>query len=199
MCSDMRTVKSFELSLVTWLLVIGSSSILASDESVEMRRYRCGYNAVYILLRISGISCDYDDLKIDRNSGKEGNSVKELVDELTRCGLPSRALQCEHPTEIRMLSAPFIIYTNPDRSGKTIGHFLVVTRVDTETINLIDGTTGEHKQYAIDRLGNIWDGWAITPATNQTKLRWIIGAVLATLGLITVAGPSVWRRKINVR
>lgn len=165
---------------------------LGTDDTVEMRRYRCGYNAVYLLLRLSGFVCDYDALKINRNSGKEGLSVKDIVEELSRCGLPSRVFQCNDPDEVRKLSPPFIIYTNPDRSGKTIGHFLVVTSVNSDTIDLIDGTTSESKQYAIQKLSNLWDGIVIMPEKNLARhWHWILAGTFGICGSILVARPCI--------
>jgi ABC-type bacteriocin/lantibiotic exporter with double-glycine peptidase domain len=185
--SSIRLVQvSLTLCLVSMLVM----PMLATDDTVEMRRYRCGYNAVYLLLRLSGLNFDYNALEINRNSGKDGLSVKELVEELSRCGLPSHAIQCDHPEDVRKLEPPFIIYTNPDRSGKTIGHFLVVTSVDAETIDLIDGTTSQSKQYAIAKLGNLWDGFAIVPEKSQSgSWRWVLAGTLAIGGLILVARP----------
>jgi ABC-type bacteriocin/lantibiotic exporter with double-glycine peptidase domain len=168
---------------------------VASDESVEMRRYRCGYNSVYILLRLSGRDLEYHSLEINRNSGKDGATIQELVDELSRCGLPSRAIQCSGTQDVCKLSPPFILYTNPDRSGKTIGHFLVVTQIGSTTIDLIDGTTGEEKQYAIDKLENLWDGLVIVPEKNQSiRWHWIITGVLASIGLFLIAPHALIRR-----
>lgn len=164
---------------------------IATDDTIEMRRYRCGYNSVYMLLRLSGIDCDYHALKINRNSGKEGLSIKDLSEELSRCGLPASVLQCGNAEGVRKLSPPFIIYTNPDRS-ETVGHFLVVTSVDAETINLIDGSTSESKQYAISKLGNLWDGYAIVPERNHAKhWRWFVGIPLTIGGLVLVT-RSIW-------
>lgn len=170
--------------LVVCLILKSGGSCRGEQDIVEMMRYRCGYNSVYVLLRLSGVDCSYEELKLNGNSGSKGLSVKELAEELKRCGLPSRVIRCDIPDDVRKLSPPFIIYTNPDRSGNTIGHFLVVTKISNETIDLIDGTTSEKKEYAIAKLSNLWDGVVIIPEKDRLKSwRWLLGLVLAISGL----------------
>lgn len=86
---------------------------------------RCGTNALYGMLRLSGLSLQYHEVANKVQTTDQGTSIRELELRAIEFGLDAEVRQVS-VTELADLPCPFLMHFNGNETGGT-GHFILVT------------------------------------------------------------------------
>jgi hypothetical protein len=140
------------------------------------RRMVCGPNALYLLLRLDGLPVTYRDVVRELGSDDKPMSIVELRDAAARLGLSTRIRHCTLE-DLDRCTVPFIAHSKSDFGSvpdpdRQVGHFLVVLKVD-DMIHLIDGTTGEVREYPRRIFMNYWTGHLLEPRSEVWTWAWM--------------------------
>jgi len=142
---------------------------------------RCGLNAVYLYLSLTGRPVGYGELEADIPITDKGSSLAELGRVAEKHGARSVIVKATPETLPTLL--PAIVHTEEQSHG---GHFVVVVKIENDQITLIDGTSGIVSTYSLAEFNKMWTGYALVPA-RDTEWAWqktgLGSALAAALGL----------------
>jgi len=106
---------------------------------------------------------------------QDGLSLLELQEAATSMGLPSEILRCTYEELYQSFNSPIIAYLTGEGA-----HYVVVHSVDSESISILDGTTGEEERLTRKEFERLWSGCILRPreASEYTLLFYLSLTVL---------------------
>lgn len=139
----------------------------------------CGPHAVYLMLRAHGIDAKNDIIAKLMPNHPQGMALTEVRDALSASGLAVTIRRCT-PAELSTRNTPCILLLEND---SLTGHYMLVLSSNNSSIWMVDPTTGRMFAGPLDKLPNIWPGYAIIPDEPIILLRKtsvpIVGCVLS--------------------
>jgi ABC-type bacteriocin/lantibiotic exporter with double-glycine peptidase domain len=157
-------------------------------------------NSLYIMLRLHGIECDYHALTDELYAASpEGyNSMADLKRSAARRGLELEVGRTS-PEALLELEKPVIAHIEPlERGGG--GHFVVVLKTDADTVQTMDGTTGNIMSRPWREFAGRWSGHVLYPAPPTPRVQVWAGygvAVLLGVGLAFILTVAVPLRRVQ--
>lgn len=154
-----------------WLLLVFASlgcEMLADaaertiDQGSAWRSERCcAVNSLYLLLRLNGESCRYEDLSDDLLS-ESLTTVGDILHTAEGRGYSLMATKGDLSTIQRADSAMIAHLDILFPDGSYRGHFVVVIHCDVDKVTFIDGTTAETNQIPTAEFLAEWTGVLIS-------------------------------------
>lgn len=147
----------------------------------------CGPNSLYMLLKLAGIAVQHHEIDHYRTDHPQGMSMLELKRACADFGLNTAVVQCS-TADLRRIDYPAIARVQRDFQGE-FEHFIVLThRINHDLIEILDGTTGLRREYAIDKMDNVWDGHLLIIAAEPRgeTLHYVLAAMTTVLCGATV-------------
>src|SRR5205807_7973475 len=144
----------------------------------------CGPNSTYALLRLNNKDVKYADL-IYWFSDSSPSSLLEIRQCLLSFGLDSEARHIG-PQVLGDCQVPFIAHFNGGRDA--IGHFVVVTVVTPDQVEVIDGTTARIEVLPRHEFEKAWSGYVIVPvrAGKIPVALFAIGGLIGVMALLMI-------------
>ncbi|GIH27750.1 peptidase C39 [Acrocarpospora phusangensis] len=156
---------------------------------LQSTRFDCGPACLASVLAAFGRPVPIADIRESLDPGRDGISALELRDEARRHGLDCRGRQLEPNAEaLARLPLPFVAHWESD-------HYVVVTRVRNDGVELMDPAIGrrrlDHAEFLSSTTGivltfGIADRPAPRPAAPSVLRSIIVPAVLANRGALTL-------------
>jgi ABC-type bacteriocin/lantibiotic exporter with double-glycine peptidase domain len=126
---------------------------------------RCGLNAVYCFLRVSGVEVSYDELASRLPIDPErGSSIEDLERVAEESGLDADVFLVD-PADIGALETPFILHLELLDLGGS-GHFVTVLQIDEESggsrlVRFFDGGTARVTHQDLQQLAPLATGYVL--------------------------------------
>ena len=141
--------------------------------------FRCGENALYLVMRLHGRVVGYEEVIKQVGAGtasrQEGASLLQLVRAGNKLGLPCVAKKYSGVGNLAPCTLPLIAHC----AG---GHYVVVARIDDKGICVIDGLSAECCELGLDTFRARWTGYVLEPSRRVPSLT-VSAATLMSLGL----------------
>jgi len=154
----------FQIIAVAILTASSPSVEAIQDIPVEIRErlFSCGYNSLYLFLRLKGREVAFSDVKVRVKIGENGTSFFDLQNATTDVGMLTETARCSY-SALCSLNMPVIawINKNPDvavSDEPVIGHFIVLVKVDVNGVEYIDGTSGVKGTMKQTNFVKQWNG-----------------------------------------
>ncbi len=146
-----------------------------SNAQIERQKVICGPNCLYMLLSLHNKPVDQSLFVRYFPTHQDGLSLLELQEAATSMGLPSEVLRCTYDELQRSFDSPIIAYLSGDGP-----HYVVVHSVDSESVSILDGTTGEEQRLTRKEFERTWSGYILHPreASEYTLLFYLSLTVL---------------------
>jgi len=136
-------------------------------ESVARQAVMCGPNSLYLLLGLNGIKVDVSEIEKLAPLHQDGMSLTEMRDASNALGLRTKVMRVSLDELRRNFQFPVIAYLNFEQ------HYVVVVDVDEKAVTLLDGTTGDKDEYAIEWLEKRWSGYVLMPEQDRFPWLWL--------------------------
>src|SRR6185369_1831314 len=177
----------------------------------ESRARLCGANSLYMLLRLCGRPCTFDQVDNALGYRRNGVTMAELCRASDALGYSCNGIHIV-PTDIAKCSFPFIAHLNFQKTTpQAVGHFVLVLGYhetpNSTYVDIIDGTSAKRGRYNASRFAKAWTGYAVAPGWTEgprDPLRYASRSIVALVGC--VAATLVYaiyrnerRRHINKR
>lgn len=145
----------------------------------------CGPNSLYMLLKLSGIDVKFSDVMTYYPKDPGGMSLLELKEAAARFGLTAEVRRCTND-DLRTIPLPVIAHVNYGPTEQADHYIVIHRRLDGESLEVIDGTSGRVQRFLVKRMGNIWEGYLLVPSPVAAGRAVSLGswALIAQLGLI---------------
>jgi ABC-type bacteriocin/lantibiotic exporter with double-glycine peptidase domain len=132
------------------------SNIEMSGRISKTNSMTCGLDCLFFVSRSFGKQFTFDELKVRVPIGESGTSMADLQRVSSEMGMELVAVQCS-PENLERLTVPAIALLEPDHLTG-INHFIVITKVQSDFIELFDPSvnmTGqmERSQFARSSTG----------------------------------------------
>ncbi|MDR1383975.1 MAG: hypothetical protein LBJ67_09050, partial [Planctomycetaceae bacterium] len=167
--------------------------------------YACGYNSLYLFLKLQGVNVSMDEVKSQVNIGESGTSFYDLKTASGCLGITSQTIECSYP-KLQKFSFPVIAwvsknYSKNDVSKPIIGHFIVIISCIPNEVIYIDGTTGQSTKVKSTTFIEQWNGMLLVSESqlkNQSP-KYILdtGMVIFTIGVLCF-GIQFFKKKKSV-
>ncbi len=120
---------------------------LRKSQEAEEAPIRCGANALYMLIRLSGGEVDFSSILNQLEQRLKGNSLLELRDAAEQLGY-SAVIEKDPNLQLDTNRLPAIAFMKAGETAsmKTTGHFVVLLSTDSNRITYLDGTTAKLQQ-----------------------------------------------------
>jgi predicted double-glycine peptidase len=165
---------------------IGSENAIRARVSPES--FRCGPNAVYMLLKLEGREVRFSDILEGTRVDAQGVSLTEVRNALEKHGMAAELIKCQ-PSDLPLIFPPYIMYVNTPRSANSVddlGHFVIVVSINQKTLQVLDASTAAEKTYQRHKITNIWDGVLIVPKRERS----IVPEIVFLIGSLTLFAAS---------
>lgn len=160
----------------------------------ENRDVLCGPHCLYLLLRLRQIPVSHEDVLKYMPSDPEGMSLLELKQACADFGLDAEVRRCSKE-DLRKIDFPVIAHMYYGGLARGAYHYVVMTRrVKDDRVEIVDGTTGEVKQYPIATVSHVWTGYLLVPS-DSPGYHLAAGVVLAISSGVIVLGGWLWKRR----
>jgi hypothetical protein len=187
-------------------IFVANVAVLGSDlpktgtplgrESISQNAWRaaqyCGLNATYVFLRLNRVECEYVDLERELSPYLDGQglSLAELKKAIGNRGIGARVVQAT-PEQLMRMQLPVLAHIEKGFSREfefaARGHYLVVVRVNPQTIQFIDGTTGMLKSTEFSSFISEWSGYLLVGDISEGK-SWYYATIASSM----LAAGSCW-------
>lgn len=121
-------------------------------ERLQLQASDCGPACLAMVLAYHGIDKDVAELREETNAGRDGVSVRTLLDTARRYGLTGRGVSTTVPG-LRGLPAGSILFWN-------FGHFVVLERVTRDFVEIVDPAHGP-RRLTLSQVGDSFTGVAL--------------------------------------
>jgi len=130
----------------------------------------CGSNALYMLLKLYGISVDQEQLVATVPVNEDGTSLAELRDAATVLGLETTARRCSIEELQKHFQSPFLAHL-----AMVTPHYAVVTDISDDSVTWLDGTTGQLETLKRSWVEKRWSGYVLLPQIGATVSPILLG------------------------
>ena len=155
----------------------------------EAELLSCGPRAVYALARRLGCDLTYEMVRKGMRLGVKGCSIDDVRDSLIRHRVHCTVRRLD-PTQLQSAPTPLIVHIMP-RGKRSDGHFVIVTRVGEEGLEIFDPMVNRDRFWKWRSFSDWWSGYAVVPSSSPISLA--AGLVVIALGahLLAFAGLLV--------
>jgi ABC-type bacteriocin/lantibiotic exporter with double-glycine peptidase domain len=144
------TVLIFSLSTLT-------QECSVSPTEVHWREpINCGPNALYAFMRLHDANVTYADVREAVGSTDGGSSFLQLKTAARKLGRSTEVFTCDFES-LRDLSLPAIVHL----SGVRGGHFLILLRVNEDSVIVGDGIDCEIQELSNSAFAKSWSGFVL--------------------------------------
>jgi hypothetical protein len=155
----------------------------ASPEATVWRTAKkCGVNSLYVLLRMNHKPARYQEVEAALPVTPEGTNIADVRRCAASFGLSTKVIKAS-PEALGDCPLPAIGHIEEER-GST-GHFVVITAVGPQGVELIDGTTALLSDLSLSDFRKRWSGYLLV-VDGGRRWRWVFPA-LAVAGAVTIA------------
>jgi hypothetical protein len=140
---------------------VALGEVESATDALHREVLKCGPNALFVFLILSGhpevtlAQCE------DMPLSSAGTSLLAICDAAARFQVDAE-IRRYRPEEIDLLPLPAIGHFNWKGNTLEQHHFLVVYRVNSERVYVVDGTTGAKREILRSRLPEFWTGFAMS-------------------------------------
>jgi len=143
-----------------------------SLQDIRGTLYACGYNSLYLFLRLKGHQTDFEALKSDVVIGENGTSFHDLQIATANVGVQTETVHCSY-SSLCSSNMPVIAWISrisevTQSKEPIIGHFIVLVVVNADGVEYIDGTSGEKSTMHQTKFIEQWNGM-ILKEKNKTS------------------------------
>jgi predicted double-glycine peptidase len=196
------------VSMIYGLFLFPCFSFESSQEitrDTKERLYACGYNSLYLFLKLHRINVSLNDVKSQVNIGENGTSFYDLKIAACHLGIISQVIECSYPT-LQKISFPCIAWIDRSMSGRensqsVIGHFVVLLSCTPDEVVYLDGTSGQKITVKAMTFMKQWNGMLLVPESqlkNQSRdYTMPAGIIVFIIGILCV-GKQIFRKKKTV-
>ena len=163
----------------------------ATKAAVWRSEKTCGLNCLYVLLGANNIESDYNRLSEEVLVENKVTSLTDLRLAAKRHGLAA-ALGKTGPEGLAGLPKPVLAHWDlANKPGDYPGHFVLVLKTTAESVEFMDGTSGEIRGVEWREFQKRWSGYVLYVSPSQPFSSWgyLAGAVVAGV----LAGAIVHR------
>lgn len=192
--TSIRKVSCKHIALC-FIIVATSSSVSLADEGIWRGEHYDGVNSLYFMLSLNGFPRNLQDIR--KHLGSSNNSV-ELIDirnAASELGCQSTILKTNE-LGLRRLGMPVIVVCNTSRSRGF--YFAVLTAIDENSVELIDGGYARWSQAPLTEFRRNWSGYVLAVGDHSTRKPFLLipGVMLMTLISILLVRSMLVRRKV---
>jgi hypothetical protein len=144
-------------------------------EGLEKQTPECGVNALYVFLRLQNIICPLAEIKQEVPFNEKGASLLDLKETASKHGITSDIIHAS-PSALDSRLPAIARMTVPNMEQD--GHYVVVTKMSDESVEVIDSTAGGFITVPRGLFEREFSGYALVP--NAT---WY-GAITAKWNLV---------------
>ena len=180
----------------------GQAPELLFDRSPEqlISNKECGLNAMYLMLRMNGLSVSHEDVRCAVKVGSNGSSLAELKHGASRLGFDLGIYKCDLE-QLRTFEKPIIVLIH-DGGGRMVveerepGHYITLTKYDSvrKQIVGIDGSYGNIRKFSEFRFQKKWTGYVLklkkTESTHLNEKVFVAVSLLFWTVAFWLAGPK---------
>lgn len=128
--------------------------------SKQTNEYYCGPATVKMILEMYGIAKSQKQLARElKTTIKSGTSHKEITKILSKYRIPFKEKRKNGKIkELRNIPANEIIFTCRYLPEERTGHYVIVKKIESKSINLIDPYFGKNKKLSLNYFKKTWHG-----------------------------------------
>jgi len=156
----------------------------ALPRTLERPNPDCGVHALYIFLRLTDCECALDQIRAELPLTDQGATILELRDGAVRHGVPAEVVSGS-PQQF-FGREPFIARLRTPTGGAE-GHYVVVTRMTDDIVDLIDSTAGGQVTAPRATFDKEFSGYALVRPEGTSSLA-TINKILAVICGLEVLG-----------
>jgi|SRR5579884_1899834 len=146
----------------------------------------CGINSAYVLLALSGRPVRYSEIAARLPVARDGVSLGDMKACLASFGLPA-VVQRATPESLRQVPLPAIAHCEEEKAAT--GHYVVITAVTADHVEMIDGTNGNMVFFPMSDFQKNWSGYLLVTEKPEPSRLFFRVAVVA--GLVSL-GACAW-------
>jgi ABC-type bacteriocin/lantibiotic exporter with double-glycine peptidase domain len=159
-------------------------------------RQVCGLNACYTFLKLQGCNVDYQTLKKDIPSQKNGSKLVDLLKATHRRGLSTTLVRC-NIVQLSRVPLPAIAHLEQESTSVFFpserGHYVVLVALRSGgQIEYIDGSTGRLLTMPLGKFFRDWSGYLLIADTSFDLTTWI--TIIVVCLAMTAVGISYFAR-----
>jgi len=162
-------------------------SARATLEWGRERRSVCGIHAAYLMLQLCRAPVSFAEVEESVGRNDVGNSMLALRDAIARHGVECRVRRVD-VRRFDEVELPFIGHCRMtlDRDGIAVGHFVVVTELDDDSVTYFDATSGRRYTAARRVLEDKLTGFVLARSSGPTAGAWIAAVAGGVFGACVV-------------
>lgn len=131
-------------------------------QDIREKLFSCGYNSLYLFLKLKGHNPDFETLKSHVAVSKNGTSLYDLQSGAAALGVSTDSVRCSYET-LCSANMPVIAWINKNPKKKAlqelvIGHFIVLTNANDDGVEYLDGTSGQKSTFKKSNFLKKWNG-----------------------------------------
>jgi Peptidase C39 family len=166
----------------------------AISSELENANPDCGVNALYALLKLNDISCSRQSLMEELSPKEKGSTMLELKTVARAHGLVAEIVQTT-PFQAQT-DVPFIARMTTNRPNQeTDGHYVVVTSMGEERVEVIDSTGGWFVRMNRQTFDKRFSGYSLIRSSTPTSTK----VIRTALGMLCVIQLLVCLRLLALR
>jgi ABC-type bacteriocin/lantibiotic exporter with double-glycine peptidase domain len=146
----------------------------------------CGVNSLFVLLRLSDIPVIYENLSARLPLTEFGSNMLDMKRAAATFGCNARVLRLA-PDDLDRLSDPVVAHL--ELGDGRAGHYVVITRVGQDVIEVIDGTYGTLDFWNRRDFCRYWHGYVLV--VQPTKAAEFEIAVIGMSGLFAALSVTL--------
>jgi predicted double-glycine peptidase len=155
-------------------------------------RRDCGRHCLYIWLSLTGREITWSAVRDQVLVSDDGSSLADLVRASANWRPALRAIRAT-PDDLRQIPLPAIAHLWLNEEGQRVGHYVVLLRVDSDSVCVADGTTSFVGRSALADFLRVWSGYLLV--TSDTTGIWLERAVfMINLVLLAALARSITKR-----
>ncbi|MDR2707053.1 MAG: hypothetical protein LBC02_14875 [Planctomycetaceae bacterium] len=178
----------------------------ASENSLDIpvdtreKLYSCGYNSLYLFLRLKGYNVSFESVKDKTQIKQTGTSFFDLQTGAAAFNVKTQTVQCSYET-LQKLSYPVIAWIDRSKTKspeKVIGHFIVIISCTPEYITYFDGTSAEKTNMSVTNFKKQWNGMILMEQNQSSIISNNFGIICFLFGLFCVILTKIFDKKTIV-
>ena len=156
-----------------------------AQEEIWRIQKRCASNCLYLLMKMNRKTVHYQDIERLIPVTENGANLADIRRCATSLGLATEVVKAT-PEYLARCCLPAIVHMEPEDTSGTMGHFVVLTVVGPDKVELIDGTTAIVDVIPRDKFNKQWSGFLLITGTPDGGPSQILYAGAALLGALSL-------------
>jgi Peptidase C39 family len=193
-----------ELEVRTFIPIPRASSKPASPtwaitDPVRGSMRACGANCLFVWLRLRHVDCQLERLRDEVPVSDRGSNMADLVEVAKKYGESARVVEGSLPGF--SVHVPFIARMKAVTGD--LHHFVVVTRLASTDVDMIDGTSGRlvamprsrfSEGFTEEGIIGVGTRWQVTPGLAVWLLMFVSGLELAAILILLTRQAATGKR-----